>query len=126
MTQSKVVLFMKGNPEVPRCGFSRKIVGILKSQGVQFSSFDILSDESVRSGGYFDSLSILSLSCWVSSQRAAGDLRGSSVLHECGRVFCNAPSSLDPGEKYSSLLSPIVALWQRLLTNAAMTRCGII
>lgn len=50
MNQSKVVLFMKGNPEVPRCGFSRKVVGILKEQGVQYSSFDILSDDSVRSG----------------------------------------------------------------------------
>lgn len=50
MNQSKVVLFMKGNPEVPRCGFSRKVVGILKDQGVQYSSFDILSDDSVRSG----------------------------------------------------------------------------
>ncbi|EIM90737.1 glutaredoxin [Stereum hirsutum FP-91666 SS1] len=50
MNQSKIVLFMKGNPEVPRCGFSRKVVGILRDQGVQYSSFDILSDESVRSG----------------------------------------------------------------------------
>ncbi|KAI0077817.1 glutaredoxin [Panus rudis PR-1116 ss-1] len=50
MNQDKVVLFMKGSPDAPRCGFSRKIVGILKDQGVQFSHFDILSDESVRSG----------------------------------------------------------------------------
>ncbi|EJF59136.1 glutaredoxin [Dichomitus squalens LYAD-421 SS1] len=50
MTQSDVVLFMKGSPDAPRCGFSRRIVGLLRDQGVQFSSFDILQDESVRQG----------------------------------------------------------------------------
>ncbi|KAJ7082690.1 glutaredoxin [Mycena belliarum] len=50
MTQSKVVLFMKGNPAEPRCGFSRKISVLLKDQGVEFSSFDILQDEDVRQG----------------------------------------------------------------------------
>lgn len=44
----RVVLFMKGNPDQPRCGFSRKIVGLLKDQKVPFSHFDILSDEAVR------------------------------------------------------------------------------
>ncbi|KAJ7782960.1 thioredoxin-like protein [Mycena metata] len=48
MTQSKVVLFMKGNPEEPRCGFSRKISTLLQQQSVPFSSFDILQDEDVR------------------------------------------------------------------------------
>lgn len=50
MNQSKVVLFMKGSPEAPRCGFSRKISALLKEQNVEFSHFDILSDEDVRQG----------------------------------------------------------------------------
>ncbi|KAK7017334.1 monothiol glutaredoxin-4 [Favolaschia claudopus] len=50
MNQSRVVLFMKGNPEEPRCGFSRKISTLLREQGVVFSSFDILKDEDVRQG----------------------------------------------------------------------------
>lgn len=50
MKQDKVVLFMKGNPDAPRCGFSRRIVALLKDQNVTFSHFDILTDESVRSG----------------------------------------------------------------------------
>jgi len=50
MNQSKVVLFMKGSPEVPRCGFSRKICGLLRDQQIDFSHFDILTDESVRQG----------------------------------------------------------------------------
>ena len=50
MNQSKVVLFMKGSPDVPRCGFSRKICGLLRDQKIEFSHFDILTDESVRQG----------------------------------------------------------------------------
>lgn len=50
MAKDKVVLFMKGEPDAPRCGFSRRIVTLLRDQGVQFSYFDIFSDESVRSG----------------------------------------------------------------------------
>ncbi|KAG7090190.1 hypothetical protein E1B28_011794 [Marasmius oreades] len=50
MNQSKVVLFMKGNPEVPRCGFSRRMTVLLKDRGIEFTHFDILSDEDVRQG----------------------------------------------------------------------------
>jgi glutaredoxin-related protein len=50
MNQSKVVLFMKGDPDQPRCGFSRKAVALLRNQGVEFTHFDILTDESVRAG----------------------------------------------------------------------------
>ncbi|KAJ8464884.1 hypothetical protein OPV22_027436 [Ensete ventricosum] len=45
-----VFLFMKGSPEQPRCGFSRKVVEILKDEGVEFGSFDILNDNEVREG----------------------------------------------------------------------------
>jgi len=45
-----VMLFMKGTPTEPRCGFSRKIVEILNQESIQFASFDILSDEEVRAG----------------------------------------------------------------------------
>ena len=46
----KVMLFMKGSPSEPRCGFSKQIVAILNEEGIQFSSFDILADEEVRAG----------------------------------------------------------------------------
>ena len=45
-----VMLFMKGDPEEPRCGFSRKIVELLQTAKVKFDTFDILSDEDVRQG----------------------------------------------------------------------------
>lgn len=50
VTQSKVVLFMKGSPDAPRCGFSRKMVDLLREQHVDFTHFDILTDETVRQG----------------------------------------------------------------------------
>jgi len=50
MNQSNVVLFMKGSPLEPRCGFSRKISTLLKEKNIEFSHFDILTDESVRQG----------------------------------------------------------------------------
>ncbi|CAN7091912.1 monothiol glutaredoxin-S17 [Brassica rapa] len=45
-----VMLFMKGTPEEPRCGFSRQVVGVLREENVDFGSFDILSDNEVREG----------------------------------------------------------------------------
>ncbi len=41
---------MKGSPAQPRCGFSTKMVDLLKGEGVGFASFDIFSDEEVRQG----------------------------------------------------------------------------
>jgi len=50
LAKAPVVLFMKGQPEAPKCGFSRKIVDILKGENISFETFDILSDEEVRQG----------------------------------------------------------------------------
>lgn len=50
VSSQSVMLFMKGTPEEPRCGFSRKVVDALRSEKVQFGSFDILSDDAVREG----------------------------------------------------------------------------
>ncbi|TPX34859.1 hypothetical protein SmJEL517_g02636 [Synchytrium microbalum] len=50
INKAKVMLFMKGDPSQPKCGFSRQIVGILNEQDVAFESFDILTDDEVRAG----------------------------------------------------------------------------
>ena len=47
---STVMLFMKGTPDAPRCGFSRQMVELLQAQEVPFGAFDILNDEEVRQG----------------------------------------------------------------------------
>ncbi|KAL9183060.1 hypothetical protein ACHAXT_004847 [Thalassiosira profunda] len=46
----RLMLFMKGVPSAPRCGFSRQIVEILDSFGVSYDAFNILEDEEVRQG----------------------------------------------------------------------------
>ncbi len=46
----KVVLFMKGTPDFPQCGFSAQVVDILNYLGVKFSSFNVLEDNDLREG----------------------------------------------------------------------------
>ncbi|KAG0661778.1 monothiol glutaredoxin grx4 [Monosporozyma unispora] len=43
-----VMLFMKGSPSEPKCGFSRQLVGMLREHQVRFGFFDILRDSDVR------------------------------------------------------------------------------
>ena len=45
-----VMIFMKGQPEAPKCKFSRQLVELLKEERIPFHHFDILSDEEVRQG----------------------------------------------------------------------------
>jgi monothiol glutaredoxin len=47
---NKVFLFMKGTPEKPMCGFSAKSVDVLRNGNIEFESFDVLSDNSIREG----------------------------------------------------------------------------
>jgi monothiol glutaredoxin len=45
-----VLLFMKGTPAQPRCGFSARVIGILEELGVPFGTVDVLSDPEIRTG----------------------------------------------------------------------------
>lgn len=45
-----VILFMKGSPDFPQCGFSGRAAQILQSFGTQFASVDVLADDNVREG----------------------------------------------------------------------------
>jgi len=45
-----VVLFMKGTPQMPQCGFSQQISSILTSYGVPYAAVNVLLDPSVRQG----------------------------------------------------------------------------
>jgi Grx4 family monothiol glutaredoxin len=47
---SEVMVFMKGSPTAPRCGFSRQVVEMLQEESIPFGSFDILTDDAVRQG----------------------------------------------------------------------------
>ncbi len=45
-----VVLFMKGNPDFPQCGFSAQTVALLRACGAEFGHVDILQDPELREG----------------------------------------------------------------------------
>ncbi len=47
---NEVVLFMKGTPEMPQCGFSMAVSNVLKHLGVDFVGINVLEDEEIRNG----------------------------------------------------------------------------
>lgn len=46
----RIVLYMKGSPDAPMCGFSAQTVKVLNAVGARFSSFDVLADDEIRQG----------------------------------------------------------------------------
>ncbi len=50
LNEKRVVLFMKGSPEFPQCGFSARAVAILREVGTDFAACDVLADDDIRSG----------------------------------------------------------------------------
>ncbi len=50
INSKKVFLFMKGSPLFPACGFSSRVVHVLKKMNADFGSFNILEDEEIRQG----------------------------------------------------------------------------
>ncbi len=45
-----VVLYMKGTKEMPQCGFSSRVAGVLNYMGVNFADINVLADEDIRQG----------------------------------------------------------------------------
>lgn len=50
LNANRVVLFMKGQPSMPQCGFSAKAVGALQDLGVEFAHVNVLADQEIREG----------------------------------------------------------------------------
>ena len=50
VTANDVVLFMKGTKEMPQCGFSSRVAGVLNYMGVEFADVNVLADENIRQG----------------------------------------------------------------------------
>ena len=48
--QNDVVLFMKGSPLFPQCGFSSRAIAILDHLGVKYETVDVLQDQAIRDG----------------------------------------------------------------------------
>ena len=95
LNQAPVVLFMKGSPDAPRCGFSRQAVEVLRKERVSFASFDILGDEEVRQG-------LKTFSNWptypqlYSSGKLVGGLDIMKELHESGDLAAELPAAARP------------------------------
>lgn len=84
-----IMLFMKGSPSSPQCGFSRQLVAILREHQVRFGFFDILKDDSVRQGLKNSVIGQLSLNYtlmvnskvdWISSKKVLKMMRNSSNM----------------------------------------------
>jgi len=50
IAKDRIMLFMKGSPQMPQCGFSAAVVGVLKEVGAPFGSYNILADPELREG----------------------------------------------------------------------------
>lgn len=50
MENNPIMLYMKGNPSAPMCGFSATVVQVLQAEGVDFSSVNVLDYTDIREG----------------------------------------------------------------------------
>ena len=50
VTSNDVVLFMKGTKEMPQCGFSSRVAGVLNFMGVEYQDVNVLADDAIRQG----------------------------------------------------------------------------
>lgn len=116
------MLFMKGAPQEPRCGFSRQIVALLKEHNIQFSSFDILSDEEVRQG-------LKTYSNWPTYPQlyANGELVGGldivKELAESGELENTCPKAVTLEHRLKTVInhSPVMLFMKG---NKEAAKCG--
>jgi len=76
--KNKVMLYMKGNPQFPQCGFSAHTVEILQSYGYPFETADVLENQEIREG-------IKRYSNWPTIPQiyiSGKFIGGSDILHE--------------------------------------------
>ncbi|XP_068425340.1 glutaredoxin 3 [Clinocottus analis] len=116
------MLFMKGSSQEPRCGFSRQIVALLKEHSIQFSSFDILSDEEVRQG-----LKIYSNWPTFPQLYANGELVGGldivKELAESGELENTCPKAVTLEHRLKTIInqSPVMVFMKG---NKEAAKCG--
>jgi monothiol glutaredoxin len=97
IADNEVILFMKGTPEAPACGFSARTVGALQSLGVPFAAVDVLPDPRIR-----QELSALSQWPTIPQLFARGELIGGcdivTEMYETGELaeVLGAGARLEP------------------------------
>ncbi|XP_021255214.1 glutaredoxin-3 [Numida meleagris] len=116
------MLFMKGSPKEPRCGFSKQMVEILNKHGISFSSFDIFSDEEVRQG-------LKTYSNWPTYPQlyVAGELIGGldiiKELEASGELDAVCPKAQKLEDRLKSLINkaPVMLFMKG---NKQAAKCG--
>jgi Grx4 family monothiol glutaredoxin len=113
-TMAPVVLFMKGTPLEPKCGFSRQIVDLLAKQRVAYTAFDILTDEEVRQGlkEYADWPTYPQL--WIGGELAGG-LDIAKELAESGEL-----KKLLPAAPADEQMAPLNERLNRLINQSKL------
>ena len=103
ISENDVILFMKGTPEAPACGFSARTVGVLQSLDTRFAAVDILPDPRIR-----QELSELSQWPTIPQLFVRGELVGGcdivTEMYETGEL-----AELLGGEQTTSVAEPAVA-----------------
>ena len=92
-----VMLFMKGTPSAPQCGFSRQTVSLLREKGVRYGFFNILADDEVRQGlkEFADWPTFPQV--WVDGELVGGlDIVSTPNVDEisCANIVCRSKKSL--------------------------------
>lgn len=116
------MVFMKGTAQEPRCGFSRQLVELLKGRNIQFSTFDILSDEEVRQG-------LKTYSNWPTYPQlyVDGELVGGldivKELAESGELENTCPKAVTLENRLKTLInqSPVMVFMKG---NKEQAKCG--
>ena len=92
VSENKVVLFMKGSPQQPLCGFSANAAGILSGYDKDFAHFDVISDPDVRQGRQ-------------AALRFSGEGEDVSGCSACGERRCHALRDPTARRHLSSLIA---------------------
>lgn len=83
-----VMLFMKGTPSAPQCGFSRQLVAILREHAVKYGFFNILADDEVRQGLKEFAEWPTYPQLWVDGELVGGlDIVSSPLPAHCGQLW---------------------------------------
>jgi monothiol glutaredoxin len=105
ITENRVILFMKGTPQQPACGFSARTVAILESLGQPFAAVDILPDPRIRQ-------ELSSLSNWPTIPQlfVAGELVGGcdivTEMYQSGELQDALGVDAEPSEALPEAATP--------------------
>jgi monothiol glutaredoxin len=108
IAENPVILFMKGNPEQPACGFSARTVAVLQSLGKPFAAVDVLPDPRIR-----QELSALSNWPTIPQLFIEGELVGGCdivmEMYQSGELQDALGLDSGPGEEASGETAPAQA-----------------